>query len=200
MDSSTAHSPVFLVFPPEITASEYESTELSATTFSTQSPLQKLFARKMKILGTIQILFGIMTFSFGVIFLFTLLKPYPRFPFIFLSGYPFWGSVLFINSGAFLIAVKRKTTETLIILSRIMNFLSALGAIAGIILLTFGFILDQNYICGYSHQNSQCKAVTVLLLGILITLMTFSIIELFISLPFSILGCHSEDCDCEQCC
>ncbi|EAW73888.1 membrane spanning 4-domains A5 [Homo sapiens] len=53
MDSSTAHSPVFLVFPPEITASEYESTELSATTFSTQSPLQKLFARKMKILGDI---------------------------------------------------------------------------------------------------------------------------------------------------
>lgn len=51
MDSSTAHSPVFLVFPPEITASEYESTELSATTFSTQSPLQKLFATKMKILG-----------------------------------------------------------------------------------------------------------------------------------------------------
>ncbi|PNJ22203.1 MS4A5 isoform 2, partial [Pongo abelii] len=122
---------------------------LSTTTFSTQSPLQKLFATKMKILGTIQILFGIMTFSFGVIFLFTLLKPYPRFPFIFLSGYPFWGSVLFINSGAFLIALKRKTTETL---------------------------------------------------GILITLMTFSIIELFISLPFSILGCHSEDCDCEQCC
>uniref|UniRef100_A0A2I2Y4L2 Membrane spanning 4-domains A5 n=1 Tax=Gorilla gorilla gorilla TaxID=9595 RepID=A0A2I2Y4L2_GORGO len=190
MDSSTAHSPVFLVFPPEITASEYESTELSATTFSTQSPLQKLFAPKMKILGV----------SKTFIFLFTLLKPYPRFPFIFLSGYPFWGSVLFINSGAFLIAVKRKTTETLIILSRIMNFLSALGAIAGIILLTFGFILDQNYICGYSHQNSQCKAVTVLFLGILITLMTFGIIELFISLPFSILGCHSEDCDCEQCC
>uniref|UniRef100_A0A8I5T4B9 Membrane spanning 4-domains A5 n=1 Tax=Pongo abelii TaxID=9601 RepID=A0A8I5T4B9_PONAB len=169
MDSSTAHSPVFLVFPPEITASEYESTELSTTTFSTQSPLQKLFATKMKILGTIQILFGIMTFSFGVIFLFTLLKPYPRFPFIFLSGYPFWGSVLFINSGAFLIALKRKTTETLIILSRIMNFLSALGAIAGIILLTFGFILDQNYICGYSHQNSQCKAVTVLFLAELLT-------------------------------
>ncbi|EHH22833.1 Testis-expressed transmembrane protein 4 [Macaca mulatta] len=200
MDSSMAHSPVFLVFPPEITASEYESTELSTTTFSTQSPLQKLFATKMKIIGTIQILFGIMTFSFGVIFLFTLLKPYPRFPFIFLSGYPFWGSVLFINSGAFLIALKRKTTETLIILTRIMNFLSALGAIAGIILLTFGFMLDQNYICGYSQQNSQCNAVTVLFMGILIALMTFSIIELLISLPFSIVGCHSEDCDCEQCC
>ncbi|KAL4696762.1 hypothetical protein H8959_002460 [Pygathrix nigripes] len=139
MDSSTTHSPVFLVFPPEIIAPEYESTELSTTTFSTQSPLQKLFATKMKIIGTIQILFGIMTFSFGVIFLFTLLKPYPRFPFIFLSGYPFWGSVL-------------------IILTRIMNFLSALGAIAGITLLIFGFMLDQNYICGYSHQNSHCNA------------------------------------------
>ncbi|XP_012499362.1 PREDICTED: membrane-spanning 4-domains subfamily A member 5 [Propithecus coquereli] len=190
MDSSAAHSPVFLVFPPEIAAPESESTNLSAVTYGNQSPLQKLFASKMKILGTTQILFGIMTFSFGVVFLFTLAKPYPRFPFIFLSGYPFWGSVLFINSGAFIIMLKRKTTETLIMMSRIMNFLSALGAIAGIILLTFGFLLDQNYICGYSPENSQCDAIAVLFVGILIMLMTFSIFELLISLPFSILGCH----------
>uniref|UniRef100_A0A8C9A8E8 Membrane spanning 4-domains A5 n=1 Tax=Prolemur simus TaxID=1328070 RepID=A0A8C9A8E8_PROSS len=200
MDSSAAHSPVFLIFPPDIVTPESESTSLSAVTYMSQSPLQKLFATKMKILGTTQILMGTMTFSFGVIFLFTLAEPYPRFPFIFLSGYPFWGSVLFISSGAFLIALKRKTTETLMKMSRIMNFLSALGAIAGIILLTFGFLLDRNYICGYSTENSQCEAITVLFMGILIMLMTFSIFELLISLPFSIWGCHSEDCECENCC
>ncbi|KAL2806013.1 membrane-spanning 4-domains subfamily A member 5, partial [Daubentonia madagascariensis] len=119
MDSSVAHSPVFLIFPPEVVTPESESTDLSAATYGNQSPLQKLFATKMKILG-------------------------------------------FISSGAFLIALKRKTTETLMIMSRIMNFLSALGAIAGIVLLAFGFLLDRNYICGYSPENSQCDAITVL--------------------------------------
>lgn len=46
------------------------------------------------LLQTTQILCGIMNFSFGVVFLFTLVNPYPRFPFIFISGYPFWGSAL----------------------------------------------------------------------------------------------------------
>ncbi|XP_012612471.2 membrane-spanning 4-domains subfamily A member 5 [Microcebus murinus] len=193
MDPSAAHSPVFLVFPPEIATPESESSNLSAATYGNQSPLQRSFAPKMKILGATQVLFGIMTFSFGVIFLFTLAKPYPRFPFIFISGYPFWGSALFINSGAFLIMLKRKATESLITMSRIMNFFSALGAIAGIILLTFGFFLDRNYICGYSEENSQCDAITVLFMGIMIMLMIFSTFELLISLPFSILWCHSED-------
>ncbi|KAF3822115.1 hypothetical protein GH733_007489, partial [Mirounga leonina] len=109
-----------------------------------------------------QILFGVMNFSFGVVFLFTLENPYPRFPFIFVSGYPFWSSVLFINSGAFLVALERKTTEILVKLSRIMNSLSALAAIAGIILLTFGLILDQHFFCGYAETISQCQAIATL--------------------------------------
>ncbi|XP_006170267.1 membrane-spanning 4-domains subfamily A member 5 [Tupaia chinensis] len=187
MNSSTEHSPVFLVFPPEVAVPECQLRDLTATSYGTQSPLKKLFATKMKILGTIQILIGIMNFSFGLVFLFTMVEPYPRFPFIFNTGYSFWGSVLFINSGAFLIATKRKTTESLVKLSRIMNFLSVLGATAGIILLTFGFILDRNYICGYSPENTQCDNITVLFLGILSMLMIFSIIEFFIALFSSVL-------------
>ncbi|XP_059116403.1 B-lymphocyte antigen CD20 isoform X2 [Peromyscus eremicus] len=113
MDSNNMHSPVFLVLPPEVTSQEYQATGLTATAYDSQKRVQKILIRKLKILGTVQILFGIMNFSFGVVFLFTLVNPYPRFPFIFISGYPFWGSALFINSGAFLIALKRKTTDTL---------------------------------------------------------------------------------------
>ncbi|XP_027435096.1 membrane-spanning 4-domains subfamily A member 5 isoform X3 [Zalophus californianus] len=114
MDSNTAHNPVFLVFPPDINVPGLQSADPTATTYDTSSPLPKLLATKMKILGAMQILFGVMNFSFGVVFIFTLENPYPRFPFIFVSGYPFWSSVLFINSGAFLVALERKTTETLI--------------------------------------------------------------------------------------
>ncbi|CAH6793770.1 membrane-spanning 4-domains subfamily A member 5 [Phodopus roborovskii] len=198
MDSNNIHRPVLLVFPPEITSPGYRTTGLIATAYNSQNKLQKVLIRKLKILGTTQILFGIMNFSFGVVFLFTLVNPYPRFPFIFISGYPFWGSALFVNSGAFLIALKRKTTDTLIKMSQVMNLLSALGAAAGIILLIFGFLLDGEFICGYSPDGIQCGAITVLFIGILIMLMIFSIAELFISLFSSTLGYSSEEL--EGCC
>uniref|UniRef100_A0A8D1N646 Membrane spanning 4-domains A5 n=1 Tax=Sus scrofa TaxID=9823 RepID=A0A8D1N646_PIG len=198
MDSNSAHHPVFLIFPPEITVPEYQSTELTGTTYESSMPFPEMLTKRMKILGTIQILFGLMNFSFGIVLLFAFEKPYPRFPFIFLSGYPFWSSVLFINSGAFLVALERKTTETLMMLSRTMNSLSALAATAGIVLLVFGFILDQNFFCGYSEEISQCQSVNTLFTGILIMLMAFSIIELLIALSFSILRGHSLDR--EECC
>uniref|UniRef100_A0A8D0NPD3 Membrane spanning 4-domains A5 n=1 Tax=Sus scrofa TaxID=9823 RepID=A0A8D0NPD3_PIG len=198
MDSNAAHHPVFLIFPPEITVPEYQSTELTGTTYESSMPFPEMLTKRMKILGTIQILFGLMNFSFGIVLLFAFEKPYPRFPFIFLSGYPFWSSVLFINSGAFLVALERKTTETLMMLSRTMNSLSALAATAGIVLLVFGFILDQNFFCGYSEEISQCQSVNTLFTGILIMLMAFSIIELLIALSFSILRGHSLDH--EECC
>uniref|UniRef100_A0A8C4FHW4 Membrane spanning 4-domains A5 n=1 Tax=Catagonus wagneri TaxID=51154 RepID=A0A8C4FHW4_9CETA len=200
MDSNTAHRPVFLIFPPEITVPEFQSMELTGTTYESSMPFPEILTKRMKILGTIQILFGLMNFFFGIILLFAFEKPYPRFPFIFLSGYPFWSSVLFINSGAFLVALERKTTETLVMLSRTMNSLSALAATTGIVLLVFGFILDQNFFCGYSQEISQCRSVTTLFTGILIMLMAFSITELFITLSFSILRGHVKCDDCEECC
>ncbi|XP_003353887.1 membrane-spanning 4-domains subfamily A member 5 [Sus scrofa] len=200
MDSNAAHHPVFLIFPPEITVPEYQSTELTGTTYESSMPFPEMLTKRMKILGTIQILFGLMNFSFGIVLLFAFEKPYPRFPFIFLSGYPFWSSVLFINSGAFLVALERKTTETLMMLSRTMNSLSALAATAGIVLLVFGFILDQNFFCGYSEEISQCQSVNTLFTGILIMLMAFSIIELLIALSFSILRGPIHCNDREECC
>ncbi|XP_012374905.2 membrane-spanning 4-domains subfamily A member 5 [Dasypus novemcinctus] len=198
MDSKTTHSPLFLVFPPEITVPKFQQTDLKATTHRSKISLPTFLAKRQKILGTTQIVLGVMNFSFGIVLLFTLVPPYPRFPFIFISGYPFWSSVLFINSGAFLIGMKRKTTKTLMIMSRIMNSISALGAVAGIILLSYGFILDQHYICGYSNEASQCHTITTLFMGILIMLMAFTVIELIISSCFSILGSHKISCKCVE--
>ncbi|XP_042531684.1 membrane-spanning 4-domains subfamily A member 5 [Dipodomys spectabilis] len=192
MNSNTAHSPTFLIFPPEINSPEYKSSEFTAKIYYSQNFLQKFLVTKMKILGAIQILLGIMVFSFGVVFIFLLIKPYPRFPFIFISGYPFWGPALFIISGAFLIALERKSTETLLIVSRVVNIVSALGATAGIILLVFSFLLDGNYICGYSRDRSPCEEITILFTGSLILLLIFTIVELFTSLTFSIFGSYSD--------
>ncbi|XP_004683458.1 PREDICTED: membrane-spanning 4-domains subfamily A member 5 [Condylura cristata] len=198
MYSSAADTPVFLIFPPEVTVPDIQSIEVSETSYGSHIPDPKLISAKLKVIGSVQILLGLLNFSFGVVLLFILESPQPRFPFIFLSGYPFWSSILFVNSGAFLVALERRTTETLVRMSRLMNLLSAVAAMAGLFLLTFAFILDQDYLCGFSKNTQPCQAVTTLFVGILVMLMTFTIIELFISATISILGSPTVCCDNED--
>uniref|UniRef100_A0A286XLX8 Membrane spanning 4-domains A5 n=1 Tax=Cavia porcellus TaxID=10141 RepID=A0A286XLX8_CAVPO len=95
----------------------------------------------------------------------------------------------FIASGAFHIALKRKTTQKMMKASCIMNVLSILIAIIGIILLTFGFLLDANYLCGYAQDLVPCRAVTIIFVGIMVMLLVFTMAELFISLSFSMVAC-----------
>ena len=45
-------------------------------------------------------------------------------------------------------------------LSRVMNLLSAVAAAAGIILLVIGYLIDQDFFCGYAGEVSECQAVT----------------------------------------
>lgn len=55
MDSNSAHSPVFLVFPPEITVSKLQSPEFIATTYESSGPFPKSLTTKMKTLGVSKI-------------------------------------------------------------------------------------------------------------------------------------------------
>ncbi|XP_006899964.1 PREDICTED: membrane-spanning 4-domains subfamily A member 5 [Elephantulus edwardii] len=185
MNTRSAENPV--VLPLEVHLSNLQKAKKP---FVPTNAFSKALASKLKIFGTIQILFGLMDFSFGMILLFTFVKPYPRFPLIFISGYPFWSSVLFINSGAILIALKRETTKILTKLSQVMNFLSAVGAAIGIVFLSMGFLLDQNYLCGFSNEPPQCHAVTTLFTGIMVILSIFAVTEFLIALCFSFLTCQ----------
>ena len=55
MDSRAAHSPVFLVFPPDITMPEIQSGHVTGTTYDSSMPFPKLLATRMKILGVSKI-------------------------------------------------------------------------------------------------------------------------------------------------
>ena len=46
MNPNTAHNPVFLVFPPEITIPDVQPTDLTAPTFESKSAFPKLLATK----------------------------------------------------------------------------------------------------------------------------------------------------------
>lgn len=51
MASRETHSPVFLVFPPEINVPDYQPTGMTATSYESQSTLEKLLVAKMKVSG-----------------------------------------------------------------------------------------------------------------------------------------------------
>nr|KAF6343204.1 membrane spanning 4-domains A5 [Pipistrellus kuhlii] len=157
MDSNSAQHPVFMVFPPEVTASELQSMKNTVTAYDSTMPFLKCFTKKIKIFG-------------------------------------------FIYSGACLIALERKGTQTVMRMSQTMNCFSVLAAIVGIILLVLGFILDRNYLCGYSGEVSECKAVNTLFIGILIMLVVFSTTELLIAIFYSIFSRSFDCCDCEEWC
>uniref|UniRef100_F7G7C2 Membrane spanning 4-domains A5 n=1 Tax=Monodelphis domestica TaxID=13616 RepID=F7G7C2_MONDO len=141
----------------------------------------------------IQVLFGLMNFCFGAVFIFTHVSPYPRFPFIFITGYPFWGSAFFINSGSLLIAFERRTTKLLGQISLVANTFSSVVAIAGIVLLSFSLVLDNHYLCGYVGGGDLCEGITVILTGILGMMMVFAVLELLISLSYSMFR-HNLTC------
>lgn len=55
MDSNTAHKPVFLVFPPEVTVPEFQSMDYATTTYESSIPFPKLLATKVKLFGVSKI-------------------------------------------------------------------------------------------------------------------------------------------------
>ena len=55
MDSRAAHSPVFLVFPPDITMPEFQSGDITGTTYDSSMPFPNSLATRMKILGVSKI-------------------------------------------------------------------------------------------------------------------------------------------------
>ncbi|XP_027714654.1 membrane-spanning 4-domains subfamily A member 5 [Vombatus ursinus] len=192
MESKSAPTPksVFLLLPQKVLNVH---SGLKTTAFAKKTGLEHFLATEMRIMGAIQVLIGVMNFCFGAVLLFTRVPPYPRFPFIFISGYPFWGAACYINSGSFLIAFERRTTKYLGQMSLVVNTLSSMAALAGIVLLSFSLILDRNYLCGYVGGGPICAGISILLTGILSMMMFFAALELLISLSYSILR-HNLTC------
>ncbi|XP_036618492.1 membrane-spanning 4-domains subfamily A member 5 [Trichosurus vulpecula] len=192
MEPKPAPTPqsVFLLLPQKVVNVQ---TGLKATAFAKKTGIEHFLATEMRIMGAVQVLIGLMNFCFGAVFIFTRISPYPRFPFIFITGYPFWGAACYINSGSTLIAFERRTTKYLGQMSLIVNTISSVAALVGIVLLSFGLVLDRNYLCGYVGGGTICAGISILLIGILGMMMVFAALELLISLSYSIFR-HNLTC------
>ncbi|XP_016042094.2 membrane-spanning 4-domains subfamily A member 12-like [Erinaceus europaeus] len=109
------------------------------------------FTEEAKSLGAIQIIIGLMHMSFGVVLglvCFTYRDVFGFTSIAFLSGYPFWGGLFFIITGALTICASKDLSSCLVKSSLGMNIFSAILSFTGVILL----LVDES-INGYFSQD-----------------------------------------------
>lgn len=100
--------------------------------------LRKYVKAEVKVLGTIQILCGIMVLSLAVILMSSPFSQHftNRFSSLWKAAYPFAGAMCFITSGCLAIITEKKSTKILVQCSLVANLLSSLIALVGFLLLS----------------------------------------------------------------
>ncbi|XP_037696157.1 membrane-spanning 4-domains subfamily A member 6A-like isoform X2 [Choloepus didactylus] len=135
-----------------------------------QDSLKKYLKAEVKVLGTLQILCGVMVLSVGLI--------------------------LFIISGSLSIITEKKSTKSLVRASLVANILSSLSALEGLILLSVNLpalgpasqqcYLEQKdapnpYHFFYPNAAYECYLANVTLTGLLSVMLIFTVLEFFLA-------------------
>ncbi|XP_057583112.1 membrane-spanning 4-domains subfamily A member 12-like [Hippopotamus amphibius kiboko] len=134
------------------------------------------FKEEAKALGAIQIIIGLMHIGFGVILgsMASIKKGVWGFAsWSFIIGYPFWGGLSFIITGALSVSASNHLSPCLIKSSLGMNILSSIFAIIGLILLLLDVSIngeaDQDYWAVLAGKGISAMLIIFSLLVIFIT-------------------------------
>ncbi|XP_023364303.1 membrane-spanning 4-domains subfamily A member 14 [Otolemur garnettii] len=160
-----------------------KETILTALPYRPHSSLLDFLKGEPKVLGAVQILLGLFIFGLGITFVFSYIIFSKNFPLVFLAGYPFWGSFIFILTG-YLIEIHNKSKQILEQCIMAMNIISSLVAIAGIT-LTFISYRHQYKYCQIPSLEDICGLGRTFFIGILSILLILSIAELSISVTIA---------------
>ncbi|KAL7825851.1 hypothetical protein SRHO_G00335890 [Serrasalmus rhombeus] len=162
----------------------------------TGGPVKKPLKGEPKALGTVQIMIGIMTLFSGIVK--TVYTPHVGV----YSGVTYWGSCLYITSGALSVAAGNKANTCVVRSSLVMNIISAVAAGIALVLLSFDIALQETYgyyRCSYDHRwSDQCETFLQLRgqsSGIGGVLLVFSLFEFIISICTSAFICKATCCD-----
>ncbi|XP_012499381.1 PREDICTED: membrane-spanning 4-domains subfamily A member 14, partial [Propithecus coquereli] len=131
-------APVITIQPKEII--------FTALPYRPHATLLEFLRGEPKVLGALQMMLGLIITGLGMIFVFNFLVFSQGFPLVFLTGYPFWGALIFILTG-YLTGIDEKSTKILGQGVTSMNVISSLVAVAGITLT----------IVTYRHQYDYCQ-------------------------------------------
>ncbi|KAM6158177.1 membrane-spanning 4-domains subfamily A member 6C-like [Rhynchocyon petersi] len=125
---------------------KFPQTETSKPTAERQDNLMKRVKAEIKVLGTIQIMCGLLVLSLGLILAFSSTSPQftPVLSILLKASYPFLGALCFVVSGSLSIITEKKASKILVQSSLMANSLSCLSAVVGVILLSINvFHIDS---------------------------------------------------------
>ncbi|XP_072494847.1 membrane-spanning 4-domains subfamily A member 4A-like isoform X1 [Notamacropus eugenii] len=174
--------------------SEMELAKAAMEFHQRKNPLRKFLKGEPKALGVIQIMIGLMNFSLGNILDHTFLNQIGQ-PFLFHSGYTFWGPAFFILSGSLSIAAENRTTKGLVKSSLGLNIVSVLVSGMGIYLLLGSL---GNIYSIYQHYTTEPDVYPVgfsILFGINGLLLVFTFLEFIIAITLAGFGCPATCCN-----
>ncbi|KAG8125465.1 putative Membrane-spanning 4-domains subfamily A member 12-like protein, partial [Naja naja] len=185
---------------------QYGAQQLGISTSAPQQviqkgPLERFLKAEPKVLGTIQILIGLIHIGFGAI-------SFCLFPFYYLTlsgvgGYPFWGGIFFISSGSVCISAVNCPNRALVKSSVGLNITSAVMALSGVILYlcklifsnNFGRYYMQYYTDDLIDAEERLRSVGY---GLSSVLLLFSLLEFCITVSLAHFGCQATCCSDAQ--
>ncbi|XP_038620985.1 membrane-spanning 4-domains subfamily A member 4A-like [Tachyglossus aculeatus] len=170
-------------------------TVLPGSVHQPYNTMKKFLKGEPKILGAVQILIAVMILGTGVILICINETQFFGSFLILYSGYPIWGTLFFLISGSLSIAAERKTTKCLVQNCLVMNIISSIAAIAGLIIVSFYIAIDQEprFICHASpkQMTTSCKVLSNISSGVAALVLILSFLEFCIALTLSIFGCNT---------
>ncbi|XP_056312774.1 membrane-spanning 4-domains subfamily A member 4A-like [Danio aesculapii] len=184
---STEKATVVIQVNPQLTQNTFASDDGQEGRGSYHyMALKEFFKAQPKALGTVQIMTGVIFFSFGIVLTTNddFRYPYPHLS-VF-SGITYWGSLVYISAGSLSVAAQNKLHACVVKASLIMNVLSAITAVAAITLMSMDLFLVVHHHCYY---YSDCGNIKRYNLGIRGILLVFSILQFIISICISGFAC-----------
>ncbi|XP_045152985.1 membrane-spanning 4-domains subfamily A member 3 [Echinops telfairi] len=179
--------------------SEMEPGRSSNSLYYPIDESQNVTRGELQALGAIQIMNGIIILALGIFlwamhYEFNVSRTFSLF--IFYTGYPLWGAVLFISSGSMSIAAERKNTRKMMSNSFGMNIASAINALVGTVLLSINVALNAESLrsCQLLQTPSLCVYLGLLSTGLVSLMLIFTLLELCISIFVSSMWLKANCC------
>ncbi|KAM9220837.1 membrane-spanning 4-domains subfamily A member 6A-like [Dugong dugon] len=183
---------------------KFPQTEKPKPTTPRQDSMVKRLMTEIKVLGSIQIMCGLMVLSLGLILMSSSFSPQftPVYSTLLKSAYPFIGAFCFVISGSLGIITEKKSIKTLVQTSLATNILSCVSAVVGFILLSIGLAalghasqqcdLDKEVMptskYNYHHRNPRaCFMATINVTGVMSMMLIFTVLEFCLAVIATVL-------------
>nr|XP_037855187.1 LOW QUALITY PROTEIN: membrane-spanning 4-domains subfamily A member 14 [Chlorocebus sabaeus] len=131
--------------PTHVITIKPNETVWTAFPYRPHSSLLDFLKGEPRVLGATQILLALIIVGLGTMFVLNYIRFSQRFPLVVLTGYPFWGALIFILTGYYTVTDTKSKILGQGVTS--MNVISSLVAITGITLIIFS----------YRHQDKYCQ-------------------------------------------